>query len=112
MTSLALQRDLREHEILDAVLTRAGRSPHRQNQPEIAVLKRQIAAEWRGGVRRERRSATLAWTSGHIGATAEPSLSNTPNARVAPGRPEKDPHMTGGPVIRGLRWWAILGLNQ
>lgn len=83
-----------------------------QNLPEIGVPKRQIAAEWRGCVHRERRPATTAWTSGHIGATAEPSLSNATNARVAPERPQKDLEMTGGPGIRGLRWWAILGLNQ
>ena len=69
------------------------------------------------GMKRPRRVvrnglAAARWASGHIGATPEPSATNATNARVAPARPEKDPEMTGGPGIRGLRWWAILGLNQ
>jgi hypothetical protein len=50
--------------------------------------------------------------TGHIGATGEPSATNATDARVAPGRPDEDPEKTGGPGIRDLRWWAILGLNQ
>jgi hypothetical protein len=58
------------------------------------------------------RIAVLGFRWGRIGATPEPSSTNAPNARVAPARPEKVPEMTGGPRIWGLRWWAILGLNQ
>jgi hypothetical protein len=57
-------------------------------------------------------SPVVARSAGPIGATPEPSSTNATNARVAPERPEKDPEMAGGPGIRGLRWWAILGLNQ
>jgi len=111
-TSLALQPDLREHETFGAVLTRCRRAAHR---PECAGDRRSETSisdsNGEGGCAMALTPAA-ARTSGPVGATPEPQLTNATNGRVAPARPEIEPEVTGSPGIRGLRWWAILGLNQ
>jgi hypothetical protein len=90
----------------------AGERADRPKPHDIANLKRLSPTGPKGIVASTATSPTSAWTPGHIGATPELTITNVTNPRMAPERPEKAPEMTGGPGIRGLRWWAILGLNQ
>jgi hypothetical protein len=105
-----------EHDTFDAVLTRlpdwllAGQDPQDggSEEPILPTNRRKLCAE-RADVD---VGPVVTQSAGPIGATPQPSSPNATNARVAPERPEDHPKMAGGPGIRGLRWWAILGLNQ